>query len=63
MVIFTGVVAKRNICLKVVVTTSFLIFMNSYWENLLKVIMRSNNGIFYVLFYFIANFKQVFTMF
>ena len=43
--------------------TSFLIFIIIYWENLLKVLMRSNNRIFYILFYFIANFKQVFTMF
>ena len=40
--------------------TSFLIFIIIYWENLLKVLMRSNNRIFYILFYFIANFNQIF---
>ena len=51
-VIFMGVVAKqfptmaminvffRDICLQVVMATSFLIFIILYWENLLKFIIE-----------------------
>ena len=53
----------RDICLQVVMTTSFLYLLFYYGTTCSKSLMRSNNRIFYILFYFIANFKQVFKMF
>ena len=51
----------RDICLYVVMTTSFLIFIILYWDKLLKII--NNSCIFFILLYFIVDFKQLFTMF
>ena len=56
-------VLQRYLSISCYDDVSFIFFLFYIAKTCSKWLMWSNNRIFYILFYFIANFNQVFTMF